>query len=68
MGLGSYLCLGGGTSPYVIADEAQLFCELCATCDHVDGAPMRMDTEDPWALTELARAGGPGGALNVDGY
>ena len=25
-------------------------------------APMRMDTEDPWALTELAKAGGPGGA------
>ena len=25
-------------------------------------APMRMETEDPWALTELAKARGPGGA------
>ena len=23
---------------------------------------MRIGTEDPWALTELAKAGGPGGA------
>ena len=25
-------------------------------------APMRIGTEDPWALTELAKAGGSGGA------
>ena len=29
---------------------------------YINYAPMRIGTEDPWALTELAKAGGPGGA------
>ena len=28
---------------------------------YINYAPMRIGTEDPWALTELAKAGGPGG-------
>ena len=28
---------------------------------HIRDAPMRIGTEDPWALTELAKAGGLGG-------
>ena len=30
---------------------------------YINYAPMRIGTEDPWALTELAKAGGPGGGL-----
>ena len=29
---------------------------------YINYAPMRIGAEDPWALTELAKAGGPGGA------
>ena len=28
---------------------------------YINYAPMRIGTEDPWALTELAKAGGLGG-------
>ena len=28
---------------------------------YINYAPVRIGTEDPWALTELAKAGGPGG-------
>ena len=28
---------------------------------YINYAPMRIGTEDPWALTELPKAGGPGG-------
>ena len=28
---------------------------------YINYAPMRIGAEDPWALTELAKAGGPGG-------
>ena len=27
---------------------------------YINQAPMRIGMEDPWALTELAKAGGPG--------
>ena len=30
---------------------------------YINYAPMRIGAEDPWALTELAKAGGPGGGL-----
>ena len=33
---------------------------------YINYAPMRIGAEDPWALTELAKAGGPGGG--VGGY
>ena len=29
---------------------------------YINYAPMRIGTEDPWTLTELAKAGGLGGA------
>ena len=29
---------------------------------YINYAPMRIGAEDPWALTELAKAGGPWGA------
>ena len=29
---------------------------------YINYAPMRIGMEDPWALTEVAKAGGPGGA------
>ena len=34
---------------------------------YINYAPMRIGTEDPWALTELAKAGGPGGG-GLGGY
>ena len=33
----------------------------CGLMAYINEAPMRIGTEDPWALTELAKAGGPGG-------
>ena len=32
---------------------------------YINYAPMRIGTEDPWALTELAKAEGPGGFWGV---
>ena len=41
-------------SPFVDALARALGCRLC----DVREAPMRICTEDPWALMELAKAGG----------
>ena len=38
-----------------------VYLRLARLMAYINYAPMRIGTEDPWALTELAKAGGPGG-------
>ena len=46
----------------VITDPVYICQPRFGLMAYINYAPMRIGAEDPWALTELAKAGGPGGA------
>ena len=45
----------------VITDPVYICQPRFGLMAYINYAPMRIGAEDPWALTELAKAGGPGG-------